>query len=91
MHVHARARACVCACVYVCVCVRVCMCACVLQVCYAFQHAREKRIDMLMYYKDMREVRTDDRKTRLSFRICKVVSRLGCSRFRRLFFRVQSV
>jgi len=61
----------VCVCVYV--YVRVCMCACVLQVCYAFQHAREKRIDMLMYYKDMREVKTDDRKARLSFRICKVI------------------
>ena len=64
---------CVCVCVYVYVYVRVCMCACVLQVCYAFQHAREKRIDMLMYYKDMREVKTDDRKARLSFRICKVI------------------
>jgi hypothetical protein len=64
---------CMCMCMCVCVCVRVCMCACVLQVCYAFQHAREKRIDMLMYYKDMREVKTDDRKARLSFRICKVI------------------
>jgi len=41
------------------------------KVVYAFQHARERRIDMIMYYKDMRAVSTDDRKTTLSFRIAK--------------------
>ena len=41
------------------------------KVVYAFQHAREKRIDMIMFYKDMRNVSTDDRKATLSFRINK--------------------
>lgn len=43
------------------------------RVSYAFQHARERRIDMLMFYEDMRNVMAEDKKATLSFRVCKVL------------------